>query len=310
MNLISFYEHVRCGLWASSGPFPLSAHYGLSKRGRDPPTNPSRHLKKERSALPLKWLLKEGRGRSPTATAAATTSATPCPGHGFFSLSSRRRRPPAAAAASGPPCRHPLRLHPPFALLPAASSLQFLHRLPPPALPHLPISGDLPPGLPFSSSSSSGSSNFPRDSPHSPPHPQTSPSCAHSRFLHRLPLRQTSVRLLFSPIPLSLSPGISVTPHHRNFLPTTIPFPLPAVKTSLNPNSTSPKSRSPTPPHCRNYTTSPIRNLFPRPDHFVIPHSSRLLPDFPYTRGALPHPESSFRLFPASPPLSSPNLPS
>ena len=27
----------RCGLWASSGPFPLSAHYGLYKRGRDPP---------------------------------------------------------------------------------------------------------------------------------------------------------------------------------------------------------------------------------------------------------------------------------
>ena len=89
------------GLWASSGPFPLSAHYGLYKRGRDPPpTNPSRHLKKERSALPLKWLLKEGRGRSPTAVvAAATTAATPCPGHWFISTviatppsSSRRRR--------------------------------------------------------------------------------------------------------------------------------------------------------------------------------------------------------------------------
>ena len=48
------------GLLASSGPFPLLAYYGLYKRGRDPPTNPSRHLKKERSALPLKWLLKEG----------------------------------------------------------------------------------------------------------------------------------------------------------------------------------------------------------------------------------------------------------
>ena len=78
------------GLWDSSGPFPLSAHYGLYKRGMDPPTNPSRHLKKERSALPLKWLLKEGRGRSPTAVAAAT--ATPCPGHCSSRLSSRRRR--------------------------------------------------------------------------------------------------------------------------------------------------------------------------------------------------------------------------
>ena len=82
--LFYFYEYG-CGLWASSGPFPLLAHQGLYKRGRDPPTNPSRHLKKERSALPLKWLLKEGRGRSPTAVvaaaAAATTAATPCPGH-------------------------------------------------------------------------------------------------------------------------------------------------------------------------------------------------------------------------------------
>ena len=98
VNLISFYEYVRCGLWASSGPFPLLAHYGLYKRGRDPPTNPSRHLKKERSDLPLKWLLKEGRGRSPIAVAAAATAAariraaaaamtaaTPSPGHGFFS---------------------------------------------------------------------------------------------------------------------------------------------------------------------------------------------------------------------------------
>ena len=38
------------GLWASSGPFPLSAHYGLYKRGRDPPTNPSRHLRKKDSS--------------------------------------------------------------------------------------------------------------------------------------------------------------------------------------------------------------------------------------------------------------------
>ena len=93
------------GLWASSGPFPLSAHYGLYKRGRDPPTNPSRHLKKERSDLPLEWLLKEGRGRSPTAAAAAaaaaTTAATPCPGHSSSPPSSRRRRPHAATAASG-----------------------------------------------------------------------------------------------------------------------------------------------------------------------------------------------------------------
>ena len=65
----------RCGLWASSRPFPLSAHYGLYKRGRDPPTNPSRHLKKERSELPLKWLFKEDRRRRPTAASAAAAAA-------------------------------------------------------------------------------------------------------------------------------------------------------------------------------------------------------------------------------------------
>ena len=141
------------GLWASSGPFPLLAHYGLYKTGRDPPTNPSRHLKKQRSDLPLKWLLKEGRGRSPTAAAAArlraiagaatTTAATPCPGHGSSPPSPRLRhhrdsailKPPlppppqaATAAASGPLCRHPLHLHPPFLLHPAA-----------PPMPHSPL---------------------------------------------------------------------------------------------------------------------------------------------------------------------------
>ena len=122
------------GLWASSGPFPLSAHYGLYKRGRDPPTNPSRHLRKESSLLHLEWLLTEGRGRSPTAaaaaarlraaaSAAATTTATPCPGHADSPTaapaaaadlapppppSSRRRRPCSAAAAV---VQHRLHLH-------------------------------------------------------------------------------------------------------------------------------------------------------------------------------------------------------
>ena len=85
------------GLWASSGPFPLSDHFDLYKRGRDPPTNPSRHLIKKRSLLHLECLLMEGRGRSPAAVAAAaaaprlcaaaaTTAATPCPGHECFTV--------------------------------------------------------------------------------------------------------------------------------------------------------------------------------------------------------------------------------
>ena len=94
----------RCGLWASSGPFPLSAHYGLYKRGWDPPTNPSRHLKKERSDLPLKWLLKEDQGRRPTAAppphAAAETAASPCLDRVLPACSS-------LAAAAGTLCRLP-----------------------------------------------------------------------------------------------------------------------------------------------------------------------------------------------------------
>ena len=97
----------RCGLWASSGPFPLSAHYGLYKRRRDPPTNPSRYLKKERSILPLKWLLKEDQGSRPTAASAAATAAalpraaavptaetaaSPCPDHVLPRATSLRRR--------------------------------------------------------------------------------------------------------------------------------------------------------------------------------------------------------------------------
>ena len=42
--------------------------------GRDHPTNPSRHLRKERSLLPLEWLLTEGWRRSPTAIAAAAAA--------------------------------------------------------------------------------------------------------------------------------------------------------------------------------------------------------------------------------------------
>ena len=77
MNLLFYFYEYGCGLWASSGPFPLLARQGLYKRGRDPPTNPSRHLKKERVSLHLKWLLKEGQGGEPTAATAAATAAAP-----------------------------------------------------------------------------------------------------------------------------------------------------------------------------------------------------------------------------------------
>ena len=112
---------VGCG--PQVGPFPSRPIMGsIRGEGTPPPTNTSCHLKKERSNLPLKWLLKEGRGWSPTAAAAtaaaaarlraaaATTAANPCPGHGSSTLSLRRRCPQATAAAFRPPHRHHLHL--------------------------------------------------------------------------------------------------------------------------------------------------------------------------------------------------------
>ena len=60
------------------GPFPSRPIMGsiIGEGPPLPPTNPSYHLKKERSVLPLKWLLKEDRGRRPTATSAPATAAT------------------------------------------------------------------------------------------------------------------------------------------------------------------------------------------------------------------------------------------
>ena len=117
------------GLWASSGPFPLSAHYGLYKRGRDPPTNPSRHLKKKECSS-LKWLLKEDQGRRPTAASAAAaapsrsaavpaaeTAASPCLGRYISSC----RLPAAAAATSGRRCRRRIAAPPSPPFIPSSS---------------------------------------------------------------------------------------------------------------------------------------------------------------------------------------------
>ena len=137
----------KCGLWASSGPFPLLAHYGLYKRGRDPPTNHSRHLKKERNNLPLKCMLKEDQGRRPTAASAAATdaattaappradaetTASPCldrelPACSHFSAAaSGRRRRQIVAPPSPIPLHGPLRvpLPPPLSPYPSAAHHQ------------------------------------------------------------------------------------------------------------------------------------------------------------------------------------------
>ena len=56
------------------GPFLSWPTMGSIRGEGTPPTNPSRDLKKERSELPLKWLLKEDRRRRPTAAADAAAA--------------------------------------------------------------------------------------------------------------------------------------------------------------------------------------------------------------------------------------------
>ena len=112
VNLISMsmFRFWVVGLkWALSSLSPFWALY----EGKGPPINPSRHLRKERSFLPLEWLLTEGRGRSSTAVAAvvaatarlhaaAATTATPYPGHEETIV---------ATDAFAPPPPPPLRRH-------------------------------------------------------------------------------------------------------------------------------------------------------------------------------------------------------
>ena len=69
---LTFSEHVRIlGCGPQVGPFPSRPNIGSIRGEGTPSTNPRRHLNKERSELPLKWLLKEDRGRRPIAAAAA-----------------------------------------------------------------------------------------------------------------------------------------------------------------------------------------------------------------------------------------------
>ena len=166
-------------MWASSGPFPLSAHYGLYKRGRDPPTNPSRHLKKERSPLPLKWLLKEDQGRRPTtasvaataaaqprvaAVPAAETAASPCFGHVLPTHSTLRRR-----------CRRRCRrLRPPPPLSESCATLPSSTDIPHPRLATIRAAGNFPADFPATNLSRSHVPSIPRSnaSPERPIIPQ------------------------------------------------------------------------------------------------------------------------------------------
>ena len=272
------------GLWASSGPFPLSAHYGLYKRGMDPPppppTNPSRHLKKERSDLPLKWLLKEGRGRSPTATAtaaaaaAAMTAATPCPGHGFFTIviatppSSRRRRrlrttTPPSSLVPPPPAGHPP---------PSSSSNLHLHLRQ--TSDHLPASPLLLP-LHWTSSSPNPSATSPLAG-----HPLRTPVPPPRTFISSSP---------FSRIPPSPS-FLAISPSHH--------FRSPEFSSST--------------PQSRHLPSSPVLQIPIPPHQFPVPHHTHPLRVHPPCYAELlpiplPPPLDSRFLLPSKP--SSPPIP-
>ena len=121
------------------GPFLSRPTMGSIRGEGTPPTNPSRHLKKERSVLPLKWLLKGDLGRRPTAASAAVTAAAP----------QRAATVPAAEAAASPCLDHvypraalpsPPLLPPPQAAAAAAAASELLCcYFSPPRTPSLPV---------------------------------------------------------------------------------------------------------------------------------------------------------------------------
>ena len=98
------------------GPFPsLPILCSIRGEGTPNPTNPSHHSKKQMSELFLKWLLKEDRGRRPTAAsipvAAAArphvvvapvtkAAASPCPNPAYVTAARSRA---VAAPCSSPP---------------------------------------------------------------------------------------------------------------------------------------------------------------------------------------------------------------
>ena len=261
VNLI-FYEHVRL-LLTSSGPFPLSAHYRLYKRGRDPPTNPSRHLKNQRSELPLKWRLEEDRGRRPTAASAsqsravvgpvAKTAASPCPDHGILSLP-----PPPLSCCHCRPCAATTAALEPPPLPPCAATATLSLSLSTPV--H---------GFPFHQ-------RIPSPSPSPPPSSRDTLSNSISPSSKFLPIHPFSIhtsrmrsRSSFSPTTIHFLRAFPYTPRFPHFPINFLslqPHPLP----SHNPHILSPRSL----PAIRSKT------IYPSPT-FVIPNPSpRSFPKF------------------------------
>ena len=217
------------------GPFPSWPILG-SIRGEEtpppppPPTNPNLHLKKERSELPLEWLLKEDWGRGPIVAAAVVTTSCHIPAvAATWCWHCRRRhpcrRPSARVAAAMPPpllrllhctqqpCRRAQPLSPsPVALAPLPG---FPTALSPILLPFSPCH---PTAL------------VPRPRPHLCLHPR-------ERLLPRLHLYPRACPLPLSGTPIA--PVLAPTP-----LPAPAPMPTPAPHPRLRPGLRPPLKRS------------------------------------------------------------------
>ena len=298
-----FYDYVRCGLWASSGPFPLSAHYGLYKRGRDPPTNPSRHLKKKECSS-LKWLLKEDQGRRPTAASAAATAAAP-PRAAAVPAAETAASPclgcvspacslPAAAAVAAASSRRRKAVLPPFFLhhfhLPSLSSFyrrhlppsRFLLHWPSPPIPQIPISIPFPAiaNLPYENflptlpREHRGTPSPPSPYPDSPRHHQIFPSKFPSPSSYPSLRNSRSRPTIFSEHHPASTLPISSLLHLET---TTLPLPEFLIRTDPSRR----RFRSPASPHSSR--TSPLFS------HFRKFHCLKFCPLIS-VRKVIPHP--------------------
>ena len=264
------------------GPFPSRPIMGSIRGEGTPPTNPSHYLKKEISDLPLKWLLKEGPGRSPTAVAAAarlhaaaTTAATPCPGHGSSPLSSRRR------------CRHRrLRSPPPLppppdcrtAIISISNSTSISISGKPPAsfrFPQrtFPLTGHPPPRTSNCTSSSSTVPSRCR-SPSSSPWTCVSPSRCLIFPIPHLPSPRDLHLHLRSPSPLHFSVTPSPDPYYAQ------PKPSPSLNSLATP-TTSAHSAKPPSPSSRARIQIDSSWISPLPQSFLSP-TIRHTPGFPH----------------------------
>ena len=263
------------------GPFPLSAHLRLCKRGRDPlppPWNPSRHWKNERSELPLKWLLKENRGRRPTATSAAAAVVRP---HATTVSSADAAASPCldpAYATADTAAASPMPPLPPYVPPPPYMSPLHATSSPIPAL-HLPLlSINLFPLLPDSRISLNPQTLFLLPNPDAHPTPTISLSIAPSSLSCR--------PATFSPHEFLLTSS-RILPGAPNLSPSSLRISSPSLADST-PTPVLPPPPPPQPIIPVDHYLSPCRIPLPHPT-ILTPFAFHPLPIDRPNLGSRPH---------------------